>query len=170
MEASLIGYGWLPDSNTKLATAPCYSIAAREAKLIDRRRKLEQSAAKQSLFYRTLDGDPIVPDEVEPANFPVPNPTLPELESDIALALASRPELAALDLLARRTGVDLAEACNDMLPSIDAQLVGSQDVGEPTSKKRDKSEFELEAGLFFDVPVQRRKARGKIRAARPGFR
>jgi len=53
-----------------------------------------------------------------------------------------------------------------LLPSVDAQLSGSQDVGEPTSSKRDKSEFELEAGLFFDMPVQRRKAIGKSQAAR----
>ena len=35
-------------------------------------------------------------------------------------------------------------------------------MGEPTSKKRDKSEFELEAGLMVNVPLQRRKAKGKL--------
>ena len=51
------------------------------------------------------------------------------------------------------------------MPKIDAQIVGSQDVGEPTSSKRDKSPYELQAGVYADVPLQRRKARGKIQAA-----
>lgn len=61
----------------------------------------------------------------------------------------------------------MAEAGDDILPAIDAQRVVSQDVGAPTSSNRDKSEFELGAGLFFDVclPVRRRNGRRKSQAA-----
>jgi outer membrane protein TolC len=45
-------------------------------------------------------------------------------------------------------------------------LIVSQDVGEPTSSKRDKSRFQLDALVTFSVPVQRRKAFGKVRALR----
>jgi len=142
------------------------SIAQRESKLIDRRRKLQQSAVKLSLFLRSPDGVPIVPAENQLGEFPSPvNIPAAQIDSDIQAALSQRPELAALDALRRRVNVDLAEACNDCLPNVDAQLVGSQDLGEPTSSKRDKSEFELEAAVFVDVPLQRRKARGKSRAA-----
>ena len=51
-----------------------------------------------------------------------------------------------------------------LLPNFDAYFEGSQDLGLPTSSKRDKSRFEIEAGLLFDVPLQRRKAKGKIQA------
>ena len=39
-------------------------------------------------------------------------------------------------------------------------------MGEPTSSKRDKSQFELEVALQFMVPLQRRKALGKLQSLR----
>lgn len=142
------------------------AVAQREAKLIELRRKLQQSAIKLSLFYRSSDGQPLIADETQLVDFPDPQ-AIDEaaIETDVTSALASRPELVALDALVGRVQVDLAEAKNNMLPSIDAQIAGSQDVGAPTSQKRDKSQFELEAGIFVDVPLQRRKAIGKMRAA-----
>ena len=41
------------------------TIAQRESKLIDLGRKVQQSAVKLSLFYRTLDGTPVVPDRCD---------------------------------------------------------------------------------------------------------
>jgi outer membrane protein TolC len=141
------------------------AIASREAKVIDLERKLKQSAVKLSLFYRTSDGTPLIPAAGQAPNFPEPMPIDPACYAgDIAMALAMRPELESLDLLRRRTEVDAAEASNDLLPNVDAQVVGSQDVGQPTSEKRDKSQFELEVGVFVDVPVQRRKGFGKLGA------
>jgi outer membrane protein TolC len=143
------------------------AIAKREAKLVDLQRKLNQAGIKLSLFYRADDGTPLVPEQSKLNTFPEPDDVSEfELEMNVALALEKRPELAALDASARRVNVDLAEARNDLLPSLDAQLIGSQDVGAPASKKRDKSQFELEAGLFIEIPVQRRKARGKSQVAR----
>ncbi|TWU12155.1 Outer membrane efflux protein [Symmachiella macrocystis] len=142
------------------------SIALRESKLIDRGRKLQQSAVKLSLFYRSADGSPIIPEPSQLRDFPEPTEFLAsQIESDIQVALSQRPELAALDALYRQINVDLAEANNEYLPTVDAQVWNSQDVGEPTSSKRDKSRYELEASLFIDVPLQRRKARGKSHAA-----
>ena len=142
-------------------------INLREAKLIDSQRKLQQTAIKLSLFFRDMTGQPVLPPADRLGSFPVPQPVLPEdLDGGINVAVTTRPELAALDATLRQLNVDLAEARNDFLPTLDAQLIGSQDVGEPTSEKRDKQPFELEAGLFFDVPIQRRKAAGKVRAVR----
>ncbi|MCA9178640.1 MAG: TolC family protein [Planctomycetales bacterium] len=141
------------------------AIAKREAKLIDLRRKREQASVKLSLFLRDDSGVPWAPSIERLPAFPEPA-AMPEQADDVAQALAARPEIAALDAAARAVNVDLAESRNDLLPALDAQVIGSQDLGEPTSKKRDKSEFELEAGLYVDMPVQRRKARGKAQAAR----
>ncbi|MCA9220145.1 MAG: TolC family protein, partial [Planctomycetales bacterium] len=141
------------------------AIAKRAAKLIDLKRKVEQSAVKLSLYYRTLQGEPLAPRFDQLHDFPAPASIDDEqLSRDIALALAQRPELAVLDALQQRVRVDLAEARNDLLPNVDAMVYGSQDMGAPTSSKRDKSPFELEAGVFVDVPLQRRKAHGKIQA------
>ncbi|WP_145079000.1 TolC family protein [Aureliella helgolandensis] len=142
------------------------AIAMREAKLIDLGRKLKQSGVKLSLFLRDRDGVPMLPEESDLAEFPQPAPIERAVSDvDIATALRGRPELVVLNALSRRASVDLAEAQNDLLPLIDAQFVGSQDVGAPSSSKRDKSQFELEAGVFVELPVQRRKALGKSQAA-----
>lgn len=79
--------------------------------------------------------------------------------------MAARPELRELDLQREQTRVELAQSRNMLLPKLEARLEGSKDVGAPASAKRDKTPFELEAGLFGEMPLQRRKAQGKIRAA-----
>lgn len=140
-------------------------IVSREAKLIEAQRKRQQAAIKLSLFYRDDRGEPLVVDDGQLADFPVPQTVDEEaLAADIEVALESRPELLALNLLSEQLKIDLAEARNDLLPDVQAVVVGSQDVGAPASSKNDKSQYELEAGLFLDVPVQRRKARGKMSA------
>lgn len=142
------------------------AIAQREARVIERRRKLEQASVKLSLFYRTPDGSPVVPTQEQLDEFRQPLEINPEdLDSDIALALERSPILEIYEAERQKLQVTLAEAENDFLPTLDAQLIGSQDVGAPTSSKRDKSRFEVEAGLFLDVPLQRRKAVGKTQAA-----
>lgn len=140
-------------------------IVSRRAKLIDAERKLREAAVKLSLFYRDEVGRPVVvtADRL-PADLPRPGSVPVGDEAEIDRALASRPELQALAFQRRQLGVDLRQAYNEMLPDLDAGIVGSQDVGAPASKTRDKSEFELEAGMTLDVPLQRRKARGKITA------
>ncbi|MCA9038079.1 MAG: TolC family protein, partial [Planctomycetaceae bacterium] len=82
----------------------------------------------------------------------------------IQRALQNRPELTALDVQYQQLQVDYSEACNMTLPALDARLTAGQDVGAPASSKRDKSQFEMEAAVFFDVPVERRKGRGKMHA------
>ena len=140
-------------------------IVSREAKLIEAQRKRQQAAIKLSLFYRDDRGQPLVADDDQVADFPAPQ-TVDEdaLAVDIEAAIASRPELLALDLLQKQLQIDCAEARNDLLPEIQAVVAGSQDVGAPATSKNDKSPYELDAGLFLEVPVQRRKARGKMTA------
>ncbi len=138
-------------------------VAERRAKLADAERKLQQAAVKLSLFFRDPQGHPIIPDLWQLPPFPEPEPLIPHTTpQEIEQALQQRPELRIMDLVRRQYEVEYAQAQNTTLPNLDAVVTGSQDVGEPTSPKRDKSPFELEASLYFDVPLQRRKARGKM--------
>lgn len=140
-------------------------IAERRAKLAEARRKVEQKAAKLSLYLRDARGNPIVPTIEQLPNFP--NPILfdgEQLQSDVQTAWINRPDLQFLDVVGRQLEVDRAEATNELLPEVSALIVGSKDMGEPTSSKGDKTPFELEAGVFVDVPLQRSKARGKLTA------
>lgn len=142
-------------------------IAARETKVIEAERKLQAAAIKLSLFVRDADGVPQVPDNAQlPGSFPRDAaPDSEQLQGDILRAVDARPEMAGLELLAEKVRVELAEAQNNMLPKLDAGLLASKDVGAPASSKGDKTPFELELGLYGEVPVQRRNARGRIEAA-----
>ena len=140
-------------------------IVSREAKAIDAARKSTQSAVKLSLYYRDDFGRPVIPASEWIPKFPEPDPVSDEqMISDVQIALNMRPELKAIDILRREIDVDYASARNDFRPQVDALVTGSQDTGTPTSSKNDKGPFELEAGLYAEVPIQRRKARGKMSA------
>ncbi|MBM4092877.1 MAG: TolC family protein, partial [Planctomycetes bacterium] len=143
-------------------------IASREAKVIDAERKLQAAAIKVSLFLRTPEGHPLLPDvTLLPVCFPTADPPdLARLQQDIQAALAARPELVELDLLAEQARVELAQAENMLLPKLDAVLEASQDVGSAAFVNRSKNPFQLEAGVFGEVPLQRREARGKVAVAR----
>ncbi|MHC4879011.1 MAG: TolC family protein [Planctomycetota bacterium] len=139
------------------------SILSREAKLIDAGRKLQQSAAKLSIYLRTSTGEPLTPVAAQLPAFPAIEQPTDAIRLRLAqIALQTRPELRELDLAIERVDVEISESENDLQPNVDAVLIGAQDMGAPTSKKRDKSPFELEAAVLVDVPLQRRKARGKL--------
>lgn len=142
-------------------------IATREAKLIESQRKVQSSAIKLSIFYRDAEGRPLIPSaSLLPKGFPPLTAPVPNgLQSDIDRALTQRPELRTLSVLRQQVELDLDYNQNQLLPNLTAVVDASKDTGEPASTKGDKTPFELEAGLLFDMPVQRRKALGKIQSA-----
>lgn len=143
-------------------------VLSRGAKATDARRKLQQAAVKLSLFLRDDFGNPVVL-PLEAALREFPNADSAEqwgAEANTALAMANRPELAELQLAQSQLAVLLRQASNETRPQLDAGLLVAQDVGEPTSAKRDKSEFEVEASVMLSVPLERRKALGKARQLR----
>jgi len=143
-------------------------ILSRSAKVTDARRKLEQSAVKLSLYLRDADGNPVVlPIQAARTTFPQALPaTAWGEQANILIAQSNRPELEELEFLRRQLSVLLQQASNETLPQIDAGVLVAQDVGEPTSSKRDKSELKLEATMMLSVPLERRKALGKARQLR----
>jgi outer membrane protein TolC len=141
-------------------------VAARRLKVVAAERKLQESAIKLSLYLRSSDGQPLVPTpDVLPADFPKPLPPRTDnLPTAIERAWSARPEIRELSLLRQSLAVDLRLAENLTRPALDATVWGSKDVGAAASEKRDKTPYEMEGGLLAEVPLQRREARGKIRA------
>lgn len=141
-------------------------IVSRRVKRLDALRKFQSNAAKLSLYLRMPNGSPYVPTpELLPNGFPEPTPVKSDqLAADIAFAQSRRPEILALDVTRQMLNVDLCQAQNLMQPELNGLIANSQDVGGPTSSKKDKSPNETEAGVYFTVPLQRRKALGKISA------
>ena len=64
----------------------------------------------------------------------------------------------------RQVQLERQLAQNMLLPSLDVVAEASQDVGAAATSTRDKGQFELVIGLQGEVPIQRRKARGKIQS------
>jgi len=140
-------------------------VAERRGKLADASRKVQQSAVKLSLFYRDANGDPQIPAPELLPDFP--DAVAVDLEMvtfDSQRALQQRPEIETIRLIQRQLEVDYAQAHNEFRPAIDAVMAASQDVGDPTSKRDDKSQMQVDAAILVDVPLQRRKARGKMQA------
>lgn len=139
-------------------------IAERRGKLIETEQKFRSAGFKLSIFLRDELGQPIVPqDDWMPAFYP----TLIDLsnsdyQQDLAAALQRRPEPRSLRFELRQVALDRQLASNQMLPQLDVIAEASQDVGFPASSSNDKGQFELLFGLQGEVPIQRRKARGKI--------
>jgi len=140
-------------------------IVGRRVKRLATLQKLQTTAVKLSLYLRMPGGIPFVPGpELLPEAFPEPLPVEREtMQQDILFAQARRPELMALDVARQQLDVDLQQAVNLLQPSLDAQVFNAKDVGAPTPKG-DKTPYQLEAGLLFSVPLQRRKAKGKVAA------
>lgn len=142
-------------------------IAKRQNDLIKARRSMERASIKLSLFYRDDKGAPIIasPDQI-PNEIPqVQRITDERREMEIATAMAVRPELHALNAARSEACIALQYARNTMLPSLDMKGYASQDVGPLASPLGDKRPFELNVGVFGEVPLQRREARGKIQTA-----
>jgi cobalt-zinc-cadmium efflux system outer membrane protein len=140
------------------------AILQRRSALVTAQRVVESTAINLSLFYRAPDGTPLRPsvDRV-PAALPEPVPLTPEQELEaVDLALRRRPEVVAQRLKRSQQEVQVRAARNTLLPTLDLFSDVSRDVGEgrPT-----REGTEVQAGLFFELPLQRRKASGKTRQA-----
>lgn len=138
-------------------------IVSREAKLIVADRKFQQAAVELSLYLRDESGRPILPAALRLPDFPaLTRPTAEDLANDEQVALNLRPELRYLRIERDKYQTQLRYAENLKLPRLNAVVVAGQDVGTPTSPKRDKSPFEMESGVTLEVPLQRRNAAGQV--------
>lgn len=140
-------------------------VAERSGKRALAERKLQQTAVKLSLYYRDAQGAPLIPGPEMIPNFPeLEAIDEDQVEYDSLLALERRPEIYALELKRRQLDIDHSEALNDCLPNVDMVMAAAQDVGYRTDPKNDKGPFQLEAMLLMEVPLERRKAQGKIQS------
>lgn len=142
-------------------------IAKRKNTLIKARRLLQKAAIKLSLYYRDANCTPLIAESQQlPGEIPLATGIADsELDADIAQAVIVRPELVELQAARREACVDLTYAQNLQLPKLDMQGFASKDVGEQASSLGDKTPFELQVGVFAEVPLQRREALGKIQTA-----
>ena len=138
-------------------------IAERRALRISTERRLQQAAIELSLYLRDRNGETTIP---EPSRLPLGFPKLErptvDLEADVTYAQSIRPETRKLQLEIEQKTIEMRRARNKVLPNIDLRVDASQDEGQPVGTPDTKGQFELEAGIAFDLPLQRRRARGEF--------
>lgn len=141
-------------------------IAERQAKVFETEQKFRDTSFKLSLYLRDDNGRPLVPSEDWlPSEFPsIESPPLDNFQGDLAAALQRRPEPRLLQIEIQQVQLDRQLACNEMLPRLDFVSEASQDMGARATSSNDKGDFELVIGFASEVPIQRRKARGKIQS------
>lgn len=137
------------------------AILQRRSALVAAQRLTEATAISLSVFYRGVDGRPLrpAPDRV-PAALPTPRPlSADEEQQAIEAALSRRPEVLGLRVKREQQQAELRLAGNALLPSLNLFTEYSRDhgIGRPSREGN-----EWTAGLLFDVPLQRRKASGKV--------
>lgn len=138
-------------------------IAQRQGKLIMADRYFQKAAIELSLFVRDRRGDPQMPLAARLPDFPpIGIPDAQQFDNDVQTAFRMRPELQDLNLQRQQAEVILANARNHINPGLDANMLASKDAGAEVADGS-KTPFQLDAGLVFEMPVQRRKAWGMVR-------
>jgi len=142
------------------------AIEQRKAQVAVSQRGLEQAAIELGLYLRDGEGKPSAP---QPArmlrSFPEPPPDHSTASGDFSLALAQRPEARRFKLQVRQNQIELDWARNQLVPGIDLQLAGSQDIGRPLASRPDLSRPVLEVSFLLDIPIQTRLMQGRADAA-----
>jgi outer membrane protein TolC len=136
------------------------AILTRRAQLIEAERALQQAAIELSLFYRDASGAPVLPGpERLPASFPAARDIDEQrLKDDIELALKRRPEIQRFREQRNQVEVDRKLAQNQLLPNVDFSLSFTSQLGE---RRVGRGPNDLIAALVFDLPAQRRVAKGR---------
>jgi outer membrane protein TolC len=142
------------------------NIALRNGLVVQTDRAVQQSTIDLSLYLRDPLGKPVLAGRrrLRPVPLPV-SPTRGVFDDALARALAARPEFARLSLQREKLIVERNLAANNILPGIDGQITGNQDAGygsSPLSGPLGLDRQVLQASLIFQMPAQRRDARGKM--------
>jgi outer membrane protein TolC len=136
----------------------------RENQLFAAERLFQEASFELSLYFRDSDGQPKLPGkELLPQMIPPIQAKSPYVEEKlVARAKEKRPELTRLRQEHEQAAISGRHADNQLLPKLDLLLEVSKETGgtDPT-----RSPTELGSGVQIEVPLQRRKAEGKLAEA-----
>ena len=142
------------------------NIALRNGLIVQADRAVQQATIDLSLFHRDDSGRPLLARRRRMQPLPEPVQPTPLLyQESLARALGSRPEFQRLSLQREKLLVERRLASNQTLPNLDGQLVGNQDAGFGKSGLSGPDGLDrqvLQASLVFQLPAQRRDARGRL--------
>ncbi|MEM1435328.1 MAG: TolC family protein [Pseudomonadota bacterium] len=149
------------------------NIMRRRILVANAQRDYDLAANRLSLYLRDADGQPLlaVLGQLPPEE---PPETLKGLagvaEDGVRAALASRPELEQLRVGARRAQRRIALKQNNLQPKLDFSVERMRPFGTVAEGGTSRDSVDTIVGLTFEVPLQRRKARGELSAEQAGLR
>jgi outer membrane protein TolC len=135
------------------------TILNRRQKLLEQRQKIDKSAQKLSLFLRDADGAPRDVSAASPSGLPTIKSPDVSILARIEAELKARPDIIALENDVDRLKQELKLAENSMLPTLDLESSVTRDYGDGEPSR---AGTEWKSMLVFEVPLYRRKARGKV--------
>lgn len=136
------------------------ALLARRSQLVQATRALQVATIDLSLFLRDDSGVTVMVSSDRLPGFPEPSTAhVSSLESDLAEASRRRPEVRALEAKRRQMAVEFKLADNQLAPSVDLVASYGRDFGDGSITKFGN---ELKVGVDFELPFQRRKAKGKV--------
>jgi outer membrane protein TolC len=137
------------------------AILQRRSALVNAERYLQGAGIELSFFFRNAAGDPQQPGADRMlTTFPEPQGLTPEQETnDLAAAMTARPEIQSLLIKRQQQTVEARLAKNQVQPQLDVFFNYSRDAGTGRTSRKGN---EIEGGLLFEMPAQRRKALGKV--------
>jgi outer membrane protein TolC len=142
------------------------NIALRNGLIVQADRAVQQAAIDLSLFHRDAAGQPLLARRVRMRTLPQPvRPSVELYQQALSRALGARPEFQRLSLQREKLFVERKLAANQTLPGIDGQILGNQDAAfgkSPLSGPDGLDRQVLQASLVFQMPAQRRDARGRL--------
>jgi outer membrane protein TolC len=135
------------------------NLVKRQALVVEARQDFRAAAVKLSLYYRDDQGLPVVVDE---GRLPDATTAFGDLRVDPAFNLEGRPDFAILLEEIDQATIKLALARNDMKPRLDLNGEVAKDVGPVGLGGSSRTPLEVIVGVTFKVPLQNRKAKGKL--------
>lgn len=145
------------------------NITRRQTLATASRRDFRIAANQLAFFLRGSDGDPVEPPRQRlPAEQQIDGlpPVPPSTSLDVPALLERRPELQILRTGAERARQKLALSENELAPKLDLSLEVAEGIGALGEGGASRDGTDVVLGVTFSVPLERRRARGKISQAR----
>lgn len=147
------------------------NITRRQSLVTAFERDFEIAATRLAMFWRDEVGAPRIPtpDRLPPLAALDPGDPAPT-EAEISDMLERRPELRLLKNTMQRTERSLALAKNDLKPRLDFNVEMAQPFGPIGEGGPSRDDTQAIVGFTFSIPLENRKAKGKIASARAKLR
>jgi outer membrane protein TolC len=139
-------------------------VLQRQTNVVEAQRAIENAAIELSLFLRDANGQPVVPDNAQlPLGFPEPDSLSDtQLREDMEAAMQRRPEIMRLVFQRNQIRIDQKLFKNQTLPNVDFFSEYTRELGSGPVLRGPN---DVRAGIIFDLPFQRREAKGRLQAA-----